>query len=123
MDDDIERRSTYPETTVADKRPSSECEAQYQKETPMWQVPGRQPVDTDRASSSQSANPRDFEPLSPREIEVLDLIVRGYSNRAVAEALIIGQNTVKMHVRNIYRKLDVHNRALLVRRATELRYI
>jgi DNA-binding NarL/FixJ family response regulator len=49
--------------------------------------------------------------LSHRESEVLALMVAGLSNRAIAAKLIVGDETVKSHVRAIYRKLDVGDRA------------
>jgi DNA-binding NarL/FixJ family response regulator len=52
--------------------------------------------------------------LSQRESEVLGLIVAGLSNRAIAQRLIIGDETVKSHTRAIYRKLGVSDRAAAV---------
>ena len=49
--------------------------------------------------------------LSQRESEVLGLVVGGLSNRAIASRLVIGDETVKSHVRAIYRKLGVGDRA------------
>jgi DNA-binding NarL/FixJ family response regulator len=49
--------------------------------------------------------------LSQRESEVLGFIVAGLSNRAIARRLVIGDETVKSHVRAIYRKLGVSDRA------------
>lgn len=49
--------------------------------------------------------------LSQRESEVLELIVAGLSNRAIASRLVIGDETVKSHARAIYRKLGVGDRA------------
>ncbi|MGH3684688.1 MAG: response regulator [Pseudonocardiaceae bacterium] len=57
--------------------------------------------------------------LTPRESEVLSLMVAGSSNRAIAAALVVGEETVKSHVRGIYRKLEVTDRAAAV--ATALR--
>jgi DNA-binding NarL/FixJ family response regulator len=57
--------------------------------------------------------------LSQRESEVLGLLVRGLSNRAIASELVIGEETVKSHVGSIYRKLGVGDRAQAV--ATALR--
>ncbi len=54
------------------------------------------------------------ESLSPREIEVLDLIQTGYSNQAIAESLFISIPTVKRHISNIYTKLGVENRTQAV---------
>jgi two-component system nitrate/nitrite response regulator NarL len=48
--------------------------------------------------------------LTPREIEVLQCIVEGATNRQIAEALCITENTVKIHLRNILEKLHLQNR-------------
>lgn len=50
------------------------------------------------------------EPLSPRELEVLNLIVEGLSNQEIADRLIISLPTSKTHVRNILNKLAVDDR-------------
>jgi DNA-binding NarL/FixJ family response regulator len=52
--------------------------------------------------------------LTARESEVLSLMVAGSSNRAIAAALVLGEETVKSHVRGIYRKLDVSDRTAAV---------
>jgi DNA-binding NarL/FixJ family response regulator len=57
--------------------------------------------------------------LSRRESEVLSLLVDGLSNRAIADQLVVGEETVKTHLRSIYRKLDVRDRSQAV--ATALR--
>jgi DNA-binding NarL/FixJ family response regulator len=57
--------------------------------------------------------------LTQRESEVLALLVAGLSNRAIAAKLVLGEETVKSHVRAIYRKLEVGDRAGAV--ATALR--
>jgi DNA-binding NarL/FixJ family response regulator len=49
--------------------------------------------------------------LTQRESEVLGLMVRGLSNRAIALRLSIGEDTVKTHARAVYRKLEVAERA------------
>lgn len=49
--------------------------------------------------------------LTQRESEVLGLMVRGLSHRAIAQQLIVGDETVKTHARSIYRKLGVPDRA------------
>jgi DNA-binding CsgD family transcriptional regulator len=48
--------------------------------------------------------------LTPREAEVLRLIARGYTNREIAEALVISVKTAGVHVSNILRKIDAPNR-------------
>ena len=57
--------------------------------------------------------------LSRRESEVLRLLADGLSNRLIAAELIVGEETVKTHLRSIYRKLEVKDRAQAV--ATSLR--
>jgi DNA-binding NarL/FixJ family response regulator len=56
--------------------------------------------------------PQDWlaEPLSEREREVLVLVAQGYSNREIAERLVLAEGTVKNHVSNILGKLQVENR-------------
>lgn len=49
--------------------------------------------------------------LAPRELDVLQLLAAGKSNRAIAAALTISENTVKFHVRNLFRKMGVTSRA------------
>ncbi len=50
------------------------------------------------------------EELTPRELEVLQLVAQGASNREIAEALVISENTVKIHLRSILAKLHLQNR-------------
>lgn len=51
--------------------------------------------------------------VSAREKEIIGLLVKGLSNREIAEMLFISPNTVKTHIKNIYAKLGVSNRVLL----------
>lgn len=51
-----------------------------------------------------------FEPLSPQEQRVLRLLVAGWTNKEIASELIVSVNTIKDHVKNLYRKLNVNNR-------------
>ena len=61
-----------------------------------------------------------IERLTGRELEVLRLIVAGLSNREIAEQLVVATSTVKTHINNMYRKLDVSTRSQAVARAREL---
>ncbi|MEY9931026.1 DNA-binding CsgD family transcriptional regulator [Catenulispora sp. GP43] len=54
-------------------------------------------------------------PLTAREQEIADLVSRGMTNPAIAERLFLSVRTVESHLRQIYRKLDVPNRASLTR--------
>lgn len=52
--------------------------------------------------------------LTPRELEILNLLVEGFSNNAVAKKLYISVQTVRNHIRNIYNKLQVHSKSQAV---------
>lgn len=60
-----------------------------------------------------------IEELTPREQEVLTYIAEGYTNREIAEALVISIKTVDRHRENIMHKLNLHNRVELVKYAIE----
>ncbi len=49
-------------------------------------------------------------PLSPREIEILEVIAQGHSNKEVANQLCISNHTLKNHLNNIFKKLNVEDR-------------
>ncbi|HOZ81873.1 MAG TPA: response regulator transcription factor [Bacteroidia bacterium] len=55
--------------------------------------------------------------LSVREIEILEQLSRGMTNKAIAESLFISPFTVKRHIENIYQKLQAHNRIDLIEKA------
>jgi len=63
------------------------------------------------------------EPLTPRELDVLHLMVEGCSNRQIAEKLILAEGTVKFYVHGILEKLEVHSRTQAVARARELNLV
>jgi len=66
------------------------------------------------------AGPDDGAPrLTERETEVLKLVSRGLSARAIAERLVLSHRTVENHVQNTLRKLQLHNRVELTRYAIE----
>jgi two-component system, NarL family, nitrate/nitrite response regulator NarL len=54
-----------------------------------------------------------FNSLSERQREVISLVVNGMTNREIANTLVITQNTVKVHLRNILDKLELRNRQQL----------
>jgi DNA-binding CsgD family transcriptional regulator len=60
------------------------------------------------------------EPLSEREVEVLRLLAQGRRNGEIARDLIVSENTVKAHVKHIYRKLGVADRVQAANRGREL---
>jgi len=64
-----------------------------------------------------------IDPLSDRELELLQLLADGLSNQEIAEQLIIAVGTVKAHTVSIYRKLNVNSRMQAVARARDLRLL
>lgn len=71
-------------------------------------------------TSETEFNPGTYEDfnLSKREIEVLELLKTGYDYNQVAERLFISPFTVRKHIENIYRKLQVNNKMQAVQKAT-----
>lgn len=66
----------------------------------------------DNAHINENASPviSPFDVLTKREIEVLELIARGFTNADIAKTLYISEHTVNDFTKKIYRKLNVHNR-------------
>ncbi len=73
----------------------------------------------ERARRHRTAQPL-LDPLSERELDVLQLIARGDSNPEIAEMLVLSVDTVKRHVYNIFSKLGVKNRVQAAARAHAL---
>ncbi len=71
-------------------------------------------------STSASGKSTLLEPLSDREIEVLQHLVEGLTNQEIALTVHVSVNTVKTHLKNIYAKLDVHDRREAIVRAKEM---
>lgn len=57
--------------------------------------------------------------LTPRELDVLAVVAQGATDREAAQILTLSRHTVSTHLRNIYRKLEVHNRTAAVAEARE----
>lgn len=73
-----------------------------------------------RPTAQPSTIPQWVDPLSQREIEVLQLIANGLTNQEIADQLYLSLHTVKVHARNIYSKLAVKNRTQAVVQAKSL---
>jgi len=58
--------------------------------------------------------------LTNREMEILTLIALGLTNKKIAKQLVISENTLRTHVRNLYRKLGVHNRTQAMKAGQDL---
>ena len=100
---------------VAREAPEAEL-----RETVMRAIRGERHLSPELLSPTASASASDDpDPLTDRERAVLRELADGRSNRQIADALFIGEATVKTHLHNIYAKLDVVNRVQAVGRARE----
>lgn len=75
------------------------------------------PITTDIATQTQDAQV--LHNLSQRERLVLELLIGGMTNKEIARAIELQEATVKIHVKNLYRKMGVANRAQAVRTAIQ----
>jgi DNA-binding NarL/FixJ family response regulator len=72
--------------------------------------------DVELDQRSDSAQPVGGEPLTPREVQVLELLAEGLSNKTIAARLGISDQTVKFHIASLSAKLGAANRTDAVRR-------
>jgi DNA-binding NarL/FixJ family response regulator len=84
-----------------------------------WQQAARKPADA-RAAPKPPPKGAPADGLSKREMEVLNLVSRGFTYQETGDHLKIHITTVQAHVRNIYSKLDVHNKAEALFEARQL---
>jgi DNA-binding NarL/FixJ family response regulator len=70
-------------------------------------------------STPKEEEPKEELTLTEREIDVLHLIARGYSNSEISKELCISMNTVKTHIRNIFHKLEVEDRTQAAMKAVK----
>ncbi|MFV2055308.1 MAG: LuxR C-terminal-related transcriptional regulator [Thiohalomonadales bacterium] len=75
-------------------------------------------IDSDNSNAKNSN--RLIEPMSAKELKVLELLITGLSNREIADHVYVSINTVKSHLKNIYRKLDVTNRVEAASKGTHI---
>ncbi len=79
-------------------------------------VPGDRPFAVDQAKVQELG-------ITPRELEILEHIAKGLSNREIADALFVSENTVKTHSSRLFDKLQVNRRTKAVRVGKALRLI
>jgi DNA-binding CsgD family transcriptional regulator len=74
-----------------------------------------------RASGAhlQRRNPTDAERLTPQELQVALLVAEGLTTRDLAARLFLSPKTIEFHLTRIYRKLEIHSRAELIRRVVD----
>jgi DNA-binding NarL/FixJ family response regulator len=77
---------------------------------------GRSP----RATPAAARMPAEIAALSPRQLDVLRMAIRGRSNKVIARELNVSEGTVKQHLSGAFRALGVANRTEAVYRAAEL---
>ncbi|MGH8826538.1 MAG: LuxR C-terminal-related transcriptional regulator, partial [Jiangellaceae bacterium] len=117
----VVRKLLESDTELADRNRWLSSIAPHQRRT----IPGPRSLSTTRIPSTPkgSASPsveQIIEPLTARELEVLDRLSQLLTTEEVASALFVSVNTVRTHVRNILRKLAVSRRNEAVRRARGL---
>jgi LuxR family maltose regulon positive regulatory protein len=81
--------------------------------------------DLERGAQADSApNPAELvAPLTPKELQTLELLAEGLSNSMIGERLLISRNTVRTHLRNLNVKLDAANRTQAIAVARRLNLI
>ena len=108
--------SGYVLKTVADRDLVEACRAAMRGERFLY--PGAMtPLIADYLHRARNEQPLREDPLTPREQEVLKLVAEGYTNKQIAEALVISEKTVERHRANILEKLGMRDRVELTRYA------
>jgi LuxR family maltose regulon positive regulatory protein len=101
---------------VADwARSVAEEEARGADVAPVVPVPRIVSPPAERSATGPRAVPSMV--LTPKEREVLELLARNLSNKEIAQAMTVGEETVKWHLKNLFGKLDAGTRKHVVRRA------
>ena len=96
-------------TAVISKATQPAALATLVRETLNGHIVHRPSHTSSNAERSRAIDAEDL-PLTRRELEILQLVASGSTNSAIAQRLWVTEQTVKFHLRNIYRKLNVANR-------------
>ena len=80
-------------------------------------------IDAFRATPTAAPTDPELDLLTPRELEVMRLLARGYAYKEIAGELFISAKTVETHASNVLRKLQLSNRHQLTRWAAERRML
>ena len=108
-----------PSFILSDIDNTLELEPQYQRSHSTGNTGNTGGPETVEVTPEPLSNGKTFSKLTPREQEVLTLLAVGRQNRDIARELNLREITVKYHLKNIYRKLEVNNRAQAVKMALE----
>ncbi|MFQ5524785.1 MAG: response regulator transcription factor [Thermoanaerobaculia bacterium] len=76
-----------------------------------------------RAGFEKNTQALDYLGITEREVEVLELLAQGHSNKEIADSLFVSPNTVKTHLAHLYDKLEVARRTQAIQKAKALRLI
>ncbi|MCZ7615811.1 MAG: response regulator transcription factor [Ignavibacteriaceae bacterium] len=94
----------------------------YEGGSPMSSQIARQVITAFKESKDTKMEQQEFE-LSPREKEVLTLLAGGNNYQQIANQLFISVDTVRHHIKNIYKKLHVHTQSEAVAKAIRKKII
>jgi DNA-binding NarL/FixJ family response regulator len=108
--------SGYVAKTVADRDLVEACRAAMRGE-PFLYPGAMSALIRDYLYRARNDQPVREDPLTPRELEVVKLVAEGYSNRQIAQTMIISGKTVERHRANILEKLGMQDRVELTRYA------
>lgn len=75
---------------------------------PMSRVIAKRVIETFRSNKKPQKTKTKFDELTKRELQILEYVSHGYTNRRIADELHISYETVRTHLKNIYNKLHVH---------------
>jgi DNA-binding CsgD family transcriptional regulator len=104
------------QTEQTEQTPPPLATRQKIKSTPTEQTEQSMP---DTSNTDATKTPPIIDELTKREQEVLELVAQGYSNKEIAQSLVISDRTVNAHLRSIYVKLSVNSRSGAIRAALE----
>jgi ATP/maltotriose-dependent transcriptional regulator MalT len=77
----------------------------------------------DASDYSPAENQPLIEPLSERELEILQLLADGLNSREVAQRLVLSVGTIRWYLKQIYGKLNAHSRSQAIARARQLKLL
>jgi DNA-binding NarL/FixJ family response regulator len=87
-------------------------------------ISGGSPMSSSIARKVVGSFKRSFSsPLTDRETEVLKKLCEGQNHKSIAGSLFVSNHTIRMHIKNIYKKLHVHSRGEAVKKAIDERLV